>query len=191
MGKYLVELDELVLGQVIEPSRSADDNVGSLRRVLQLGLVVLQRHTPEVAPESQLGLLEVSAQSLEVLEDLVSQLSSVAGDDSLVGLVGLFGSGGDLVEDGDDEDGSLTHAGLGLAEDVLPLQRHGDGFDLHFGGMLEAALADGTLEFLLEEELVPAGEVGPLVLLLDVLLGLLLIGALVLRHNVRHALTFK
>lgn len=191
MGDYLVELDQLVLGQVVEPSRSGDDDMGSPRRVLQLRLVLLQRHTPEVAPESQLGLLEVAAQSLEVLEDLVGELASVAGDDSLVGLVALLGSGGDLVEDGDDKDGSLTHAGLGLAKDVLALQRHRDGLDLHFGRMFKAALADGAFEFLLEEELVPAGEIGPLVLLLGVLLRLLLVGALVLRHNVRHALTFK
>lgn len=180
-----------MLGQVVESPRSGDDDVGSLGRVLQLGLVVLQGHAPEVAPESQLRLLEVAAQSLEVLEDLVGELAGVAGDDGLVRLVGVLGGGGNLVEDGDDEDGSLTHAGLGLAEDVLALQRHGDGLDLHFGGVLEATLADGTLEFLLEEELVPAGEVGPLVLLLGVLLGLLLVGALVLGHNVRHALTFK
>lgn len=114
----------------------------------------------------------------------------MAGDDGLMRFVVLIG-GGDLVEDGDHEDCGLSHAGLGLAEDVLPLERHGDGFDLHLRGMLEAALANGALEFLLEEELIPAGEIGALVLLLGVLLGLLLVGALVFGHNVRHASHFK
>lgn len=114
----------------------------------------------------------------------------MAGDDGLMRFVVVIG-GGDLVEDGDHEDCGLSHAGLGLAEDVLSLECHGDGFDLHLRGMLEAALANGAFEFFLEEEFIPACEVGALLLLLGVLLGLLLVGALVLGHNVRHASHFK
>ncbi len=180
-----------MFGEVVQTSRSRDDDVGSAGRVLQLCLVLFQRHTTEVAAKAQLGLLEVAAEALEVLEDLMGELTSVTGNDGLMGLVAFLSGGGDLVENGDHKDRSLTHTGFGLAKDVLSLEGHGDGLDLHFRWMFEAAFTDGSFEFFFEEELVPASQIGPLVFLLGILLGLLLIGALILRHNVRHAFTFK
>lgn len=115
----------------------------------------------------------------------MGQLSGVAGDDGLVGLVVIL-CGRNLVEDGDHEDCSLAHTGLRLAEDVVALKGQGNGLHLHLAGMLEAAFPDGPLELILEEKLVPAGQVSALVLLILHLLGLLLIGALILRHNISH-----
>lgn len=115
----------------------------------------------------------------------MGEFSSVAGDNRLVGIV-VVAVRDNLVEDGDDEDRSLPHAGLGLAEDVMALQSERDALDLHLTGMFEPALANGPLEFVLEEELVPASEIGSLVLFGRILLGLLIVGALILRHNVSH-----
>lgn len=115
----------------------------------------------------------------------MGQFSGVAGDDGLVRFVVILG-GRNLVEDRDHEDCGLAHAGLGLTKDVVALQRQRDGLNLHLTGMLEPALPNGPLELVLEEKLVPAGQVGPLILLVLVLLGLLLIGALILRHNISH-----
>ena len=189
---YLFEADQFVVGQVVEPARGGNDDVGVLLGVLEVGFILLQGDATEVATVPQLGLLEVSAQPLEVLVDLVSQLSGVAGYDRLVVVVPLaFGQGLDLVEDRDDKDGGLAHAGLGLAEDVLALESEGDGLDLYLTRVLKSAFPDGALELVLEEELVPAGKVGALVpLVLDLGL-LLLVGALVAGHDLIHVPCFQ
>lgn len=116
----------------------------------------------------------------------MGQFSGVASNDGLMRFVVIL-SGRNLVENGDHEDCSLAHAGLSLAQDVVPLESQGDGFDLHLTGMLEPAFPDGPLELILEEKLIPTGQVSPLILLILILLGLLLIGALILRHNISHA----
>jgi hypothetical protein len=41
----------------------------------------------------------------------------------------------------------------------LSLQGVGDGADLDFTGVLEAALPDGSLQLVLQKQLVPTGEV--------------------------------
>lgn len=116
----------------------------------------------------------------------MGQFSGVAGDDGLMRFVVIL-CGRNLVEDGDHEDCSLTHAGLSLAQDVVPLKSQRDGLDLHLTGMLEPAFPNSPLELILKEKLVPPGQVSPLILLILILLGLLLIGALILRHNISHA----
>ena len=88
----------------------------------------------------------------------MGQFSGVASDDGLMRFVVILG-GRNLVEDGDHEDCSLAHAGLSLAQDVVPLESQGDGFDLHLTGMLEPALPDGPLELILEEKLIPTSQV--------------------------------
>ena len=163
--------------------------MGHLVGVLEVSLVLLHWHTTEVAPVSQLRLLEVSAEPLEVLVDLMGQFSGVAGDDGLVTVIGFsFSWGHNLVENGNHEDSCLAHAGLGLTKDVSPLECEGDGLDLNLTRVFESAFPDGTLELVLEEELVPASEIGTLVAFVCVDLGLLLfIRALVIgRHNLIH-----
>ena len=111
----------------------------------------------------------------------------MASDDGLVGIVALtFSRHRHLVEDGDDKDCGLAHTRLGLAEDVLSLESQRDGLDLDLTGVLESALSDGSFEFVLEEKLVPTSEIGALVLLVKVFLGLLLVGALILGHDLSH-----
>jgi hypothetical protein len=119
----------------------------------------------------------------------MGQLAGMAGNDGLVGLI-TFTLRDDLVKNGDDKYCGLTHARLSLAENVLSLEGQWDGLDLHLTRMLKAALSDGALEFVLKEELVPTSKVGTLVLLGEVLLRLLLIGALILGHYVSHVLYF-
>lgn len=57
---YFFELDKFVFGQVIEPARSADDDMRCLCRIFELCLVVLERDATEVATEAQFWLLEVA-----------------------------------------------------------------------------------------------------------------------------------
>ena len=191
-SRYLFEVDQLVVGQVVQPARGGNDDVRVLLGVLEVSLILLQGDATEVAPVPQFGLLEVSAQPLEVLVDLVSQFTGMAGYDRLVVVVPLaFGQGLDLVEDGDDKDGGLAHAGLGLAEDVLALESEGDGLDLYLAGVLKSAFPDGALELVLEEELVPSGKVGALISLVLDLGLLLLVGALVAGHDLIHVPCFQ
>jgi hypothetical protein len=56
--------------------------------------------------------------------------------------------------------------------------------------MLKPTLSYGALEFILKKKLIPTCKIGALVLLVLNLLGLLLIGALILRHNISHSFYF-
>lgn len=116
----------------------------------------------------------------------MSQLSSMACDDSLVWLI-IVSIGVDLIENRDDKDCSFTHSGFGLAEYVLTLEGERDGFDLYFTGMFEAALSDGSFELILEEEFVPACEIGALILLVEIFFGFFLfVGAVVVGDDISH-----
>lgn len=106
-------------------------------------------------------------------------------DNGLVGLVGVVFCN-DLIEDGDDKDCSLAHTGLGLAQDVLALESERDGLYLNLTWMLKSTFSDGAFKLVLEEEFVPTGKVCTLILLGNVLLWLLLIGALILGHDLSH-----
>lgn len=63
-----------MLGEVVEPSRSADDDMRGLGRILELCLVVLERDAAEVAAEAQFGLLEVAAWMMLALPNLLKSL---------------------------------------------------------------------------------------------------------------------
>lgn len=106
-------------------------------------------------------------------------------DDGLMGFVVIL-CGRNLVENGDHENCGLAHAGLGLAQNVIALERKWDGLNLNFTRMFESTLSNGPLELILKEELIPSGQVGTLILLILILLRLLLIRALILRHNISH-----
>jgi hypothetical protein len=103
----------------------------------------------------------------------MGQFPSVAGHNALVGFVGVAFCC-HLVEDGDDEDCCFSHSGFGLAEDIVSLEGEGDGLDLNFAGVFEAALPDGSFELVLEEELVPSCEVGACIFLLLEIFGFFL-----------------
>ena len=91
-----------------------------------------------------------------------------------------------LIENGDNEDCSFSHTRFSLAKNILSLEGKRDCFDLHFTGMFKPALSDSTFELVFKEELIPSCEVGALVLLVKIFLGLFLIGALILGHNISH-----
>jgi len=117
----------------------------------------------------------------------MGKLPSVAGDNSLVGLV-VFPIRDDLVQYWDDKDCSFAHTRLSLTENVLALESQRNGFDLDLTGVLKAAFTDSSFELIFEEEFIPSGEVGALVLLVGLLdLFLVLVGTVVvIRHNLRH-----
>ncbi len=56
------------------------------------------------------------------------------------------------MENGEDKDGGLAHAGLGLAEDVYAYHCMGDALLLHLGGVLEGAVLDSSLQLGLEKQ---------------------------------------
>ncbi len=197
MDRYLSEVDDVVPDQIFKSAWSGNNDVWVLAGVLELTDVVLEGHSAEVGAESQLRLLKIASwgydkkitQSLEILVNLVSQLSGVASYNALVGLV-VLSLRGDLVQDWYDEHRSFTHAGLGLAEDVLALEGLGDGVYLHLTGVLEAALSDCSFEFVFEEEFVPSGKVGTCVLLL-IDSWLLIVWTIVIGQNVVHVVSQK
>lgn len=73
-----------------------------------------------------------------------------------------------------------------MAQNVVPLESKRNTLDLDLTWMLKSTLANGSLELIFKEELIPAGKVGSLVFLRLVFLRLLFIRALILRHNVSH-----
>jgi hypothetical protein len=89
----------------------------------------------------------------ELVLDLVSKFASVAHDEGGAGL-GLVR---DVLKDGQDEDGGLSHAGNGLAEGVHAEDSVGDAALLDIGGMLETAISDSLLELGLEEHILETG----------------------------------
>ena len=122
----------------------------------------------------------------------MSKFSSMAGDDCLMGLISLgINEGSDLIEDRDHKDCSFTHTGLGLAENILTLECERDSFDLNFAGMFETTLSDCPFEFVFQEEIVPTGKIGTLILFVGIFLGLFLIGTFILGHDIGHGPRFK
>lgn len=57
----LVELDELVLGQIVKPARRGDDHVWRACRILQFCLIFFKGNSSEVAAEPQIWIFEVAA----------------------------------------------------------------------------------------------------------------------------------
>ena len=183
------------MSQIIKSTWSCNDDMGSLVSIFEVSFVLFKRYSTKVASIPQLWFLEVTTyigdndtQSFEIFIDLMSQLPSVAGNDGLVWFITLtFGKGNDLIEDGNDKDCCFSHAGLGLAEYVLPLECEWDGFHLHFAGMLESTLSDGSFKFVFKEELIPTCEIGSLILFVDVLFRFFLIRALIFGHDISHS----
>ena len=97
----------------------------------------------------------------------------MASDDGLMWLV-VISFRSYLIENGDDKDCSFAHTRFGLAEYILALECERDGLDLHFTGMFEAALSDGSFELIFEEKLIPAGKIGALIFLIE-LFGFLIV----------------
>ena len=99
--------------------------------------------------------MSVLGEPLVLFTDLEGQLPGVAHDqDGDLAVGGL-----DLLESGQDEDGRLSHAGLGLAQDVHAQHGLRDALVLHLGRVLKAAVDDCAQQLRLEEEVTEAGRV--------------------------------
>lgn len=150
----VVELEILSVYQGQDSAWGSNHDVGGLLRVLQQLNVIIDWNTAVEGSTSD--LLEVLGESVELLLDLIRQLSGVAQDQGRSWLwVGLI----DLVQDRKDEDSGLTHARHGLAEDVFARDSGWDALLLDLRRMLEPALSDGSRKFTLEEEVSEGGSV--------------------------------
>ena len=150
----VVELEGLLLGKAEDTTGSTDDDVRAV--VLENVAVGLDGDT--TVEDGGLDLRQVLGETLILVSDLEGKLASVAEDeDGNLVLTGGEGAGVQLVQCGQNEDGGLTHTGLGLADDVHTKDGLGDALVLDLGGMLETAIDDGTEAFGLEDEILETG----------------------------------
>jgi len=62
----------------------------------------------------------------------------------------------DLIEDGNNKDGSFAHTRFSLAENILALKSMWNGVNLNFTGMFKPTLSNSSLKLILQEQLVPS-----------------------------------
>ena len=138
-------------GQIHDTPRGAHNNVRDLvLQRLDVGLNV-----DAAVEDAALDVGQVFGESLVLALDLEGQLARVAQDNN----VHLACHGGDLVKGGEDEDGRLAHAGLGLADDVKAQHSLRDALVLHLAGVLEATVYDGAQQLGLEHEVAEVARV--------------------------------
>jgi len=70
----LIEIDQLVFGQIVEPSRSGNDDVGVFGGILDLILIFLEGDASEVAAVPQFWFFEVSSWVRGELPSLLKSL---------------------------------------------------------------------------------------------------------------------
>mmetsp|Transcript_38923 Transcript_38923/g.86582 ORF Transcript_38923/g.86582 Transcript_38923/m.86582 type:complete len:221 (-) Transcript_38923:243-905(-) len=137
-----VQLQRSLLGELLDPSGGANDDVGGL--LLQLLLLLLHREsTEEVA---NLHTTQASAETLKLVADLVCKLACVAKNDSLY----FVGLGVKLLEDRKNEHSGLAHTRLRLAKDIHTQNGVRDALVLNFGGMLKTAVSNSLQELWFE-----------------------------------------
>lgn len=73
----------------------------------------------------------------------MGQLSSMASNNALMWLI-IISFRSDLIENGNDENCSLTHTGFSLTKNILSLKSLRDGIDLNLAGMFKTTLSDGS-----------------------------------------------
>mmetsp|Transcript_31500 Transcript_31500/g.92397 ORF Transcript_31500/g.92397 Transcript_31500/m.92397 type:complete len:207 (-) Transcript_31500:60-680(-) len=171
----VIELEGLLLGKTEDAAGSADDDVRAV--VLEDVAVGLDGDT--AVEDGGLDLGKVLGETLVLVGDLEGKLASVAKDqDGNLVLTGGEGAGVKLVQSGQDEDGRLTHTGLGLANDVHAEDGLGDALVLDLGGMLETAIDDGAEAFGLEDEILETGGMDTYIVTFLDLLAISLAGGL-------------
>ena len=121
----------------------------------QLTLVLVDGHATE--EDLRLDVGQVAREALKLVADLVGKLARVAEDEGTDGLLLDV----ELVERREHKDSRLAHARLGLAQDVHTQDGLRNALVLDLGGVLEAAIDDGTQQLRLEEEVAEAGGVNP------------------------------
>jgi hypothetical protein len=112
---------------------------------------------------------KVLGETLILMRNLKGKLTSVTQDQhaDLI-LPGGKGAGVQLMESGQDKHGSLSHTRLGLADNVHTKNSLGDALVLHFGGVLETTVNDGTEAFGFEDKVLETGGVNSYVMTPDV-----------------------
>ncbi len=141
-----------LLGEVEQPAGGADDDLDALGERVDLGLVGPAAVDGQHTHGAQGGRL------VEVAGDLDRELTG--GDDDeglrlarLVELLeALLAGAGDVLEQRDAEAERLASAGLGLADDVVALHRHGEGHRLDGEGVGDARLGEGLHDLRLDAE---------------------------------------
>mmetsp|Transcript_72532 Transcript_72532/g.204544 ORF Transcript_72532/g.204544 Transcript_72532/m.204544 type:complete len:203 (-) Transcript_72532:224-832(-) len=147
LGQF-VKLEVLLPTEAKHTAGCSDQDVGAA--ILEHLLVLDDGHT--TVEDAGLDVGEVLREAVELVFDLVGKLAGVADHEGLHGLL----RGIDLLQAGQDEDGRLAHAGLGLAENVSAQDGLRDALMLDLGGVLEAAVHDGAEELGLQEEVAEA-----------------------------------
>jgi hypothetical protein len=85
-----LQFDGFVLDEVEQAARCGDDDVRGVSLVLQILFVVVHVGAAVVAAESELRLLEILPEPLEVFVDLMGKFTSVARHDAAVLIVVAF-----------------------------------------------------------------------------------------------------
>src|SRR5690625_4965854 len=150
-GPHPGQVEDALLEQVDHPARGPDDDLGAALQRLDLRLV----GPPTVdLDHTQRGA--TAGGGLQVTRDLDGQLAG-GDDDERLRLAGvgqlvppLLAGGDDVLQRRDAEAERLAGAGLGLADDVVPGQRHRQGERLDREGVgdprLGERLDDGRLD---------------------------------------------
>ena len=157
------ELQVVLLGEVEQATRGADDDVGTGLQGLDLGLVGASavdgdhRERTYRARLAAAGLQELGGAD-QVVIDLQAQLAGGHHHECAGGAVQLRLTGtGDAVQQGDPEGEGLPHAGAGLADQVVAGQGQRKGELLNREGVLDALFGEGLDDLLANPEL---GETG-------------------------------
>ena len=88
-------------------------------------------------------------ESVYLLLDLMGKLSDIAKDQSSASVSGLVV---ELMQDTENENSCFTHTRYSLAHNVSSFDSVRDALLLNLRGMLETAIGDCSVEFLLQQE---------------------------------------
>mmetsp|Transcript_105623 Transcript_105623/g.278915 ORF Transcript_105623/g.278915 Transcript_105623/m.278915 type:complete len:452 (-) Transcript_105623:37-1392(-) len=173
------ELRQFVEFQVLF-AEEAEDAAGSADQDLRAGLLehlLVLANGDAAIDNATLHVREVLGEAVELVLDLVRELTRVADHHSPDDLFTRI----DLLQARQDKDRRLAHARLGLAEHIGAEDGLRDALVLHLGGVLEAAVHDGTVQLRLEQEVLETSgvDVGVAAFFLVVSLLRLLLGLLV------------
>lgn len=135
----VIEVQRLVLGEVEDTAWGANDDVRSAWALQHL-LLLLERLAAQEALRSHVR--HEFGETSEFTLDLVGELAGVSEDEGAAGLGVLV----EAMKRGEDENGSLAHAGYGLAKDIDAHDGLRDALLLHVTGVLKTAIHDGLLE---------------------------------------------
>ena len=140
----IVEAEVAAVGQIVDATGSADDNVGAGADLT--GILV----TGNAADRENDLDLQVAADRANHSGDLLGELMGVGHHEGL----GLLQSGVNTAQNADAEGAGLAGTGLGLAEYITSLDEGHDGNGLDRGGLLEAVGVDSAEEVFIESHLV-------------------------------------